>query len=833
MVISLSFLLAGCSNNQTSSVMEESYTVSGTVKDNEGNGIEKVLIKLDDQGTVETNSEGQWQQVGLNGSVVINPVKDGYDFNPDNIEVSESKEDINITGEKKDYTLNIEIKGSGSVNPPDKTTYDAGKEVELSADPDQGSKFDHWEGDIQGSDNPAGVTMNENKSITAVFVEKDYSLETNTEGEGAINEREISANEIELTASPKKGWKFAHWEGDLSGNNNPETINVDSPKNVTAVFERKEYSLNINTDGSGSVSKSPDSAVYKYGDEVQLSASADSEWYFDQWQGDLTGSSNPTKITIDSDKSITALFAEQSDEEKEFTLNVGEAGSVIVTEPNGTKVTVEENENYSFSTQQPATLSLSANVQDNRYKFKNWSGDFSSSDSSVDIKVDSNKVVNANFKGNVFKLINSWGESWGENDDGSLFITYDAAKQANLQAWVIGKRSNYQAEAHALFEVDASNRAQWKFKIKSGNSEKSFYPEKQILKGGSASFPSNRIALDITELLPFDGEDIVLEVTNNSSSSGTVKSFAVDVNGREFNSSTSNLTVSPSSTKTITINNVSASTSAFAAQSADDMLESAAREIRSSDIDAYLNSNKSVQSSNNNTVNGHGTGWKNMTREEWQKAKEDGSIKILDAQDVLGQFQKVSDGRSIQKVDYSQSKYFPPVRSQGLEGSCAAWSVGYYIKSYYEAEDHGWDLSSGDNSKIMSPDFLYHLINGGVDGGSYFTDNLRVIDNIGISSWAEMPNDDQDHTSWPEESAFREAGDYRSNFYSGSTGYYITINDDSDIEAIQSILASGYLVTVAVDSKKYSDLTENGVWTKDNYNNLNIDHANTLVGYYE
>jgi hypothetical protein len=291
--------------------------------------------------------------------------------------------------------------------------------------------------------------------------------------------------------------------------------------------------------------------------------------------------------------------------------------------------------------------------------------------------------------------------------------------------------------------------------------------------------------------------------------------------------------VSGNSTKTITIKNVSATSSSFAMQSSDDMLESVSREIRNSDIDSYLNSKKSSQSGNK-IINGYGTGWNNLTREQWQKSKDDGSLKVLDSQDVLGQFQKASDsGRAIQKIDHSKSIYFPPVRSQGSEGSCVAWSIGYYIKSYYEAEDHGWDLRGGDNSKIMSPEFVYPLVNGGNDGGSYFTDNTRVIENIGISSWASMPYSDSDHTSWPSELAFREAGNYRSALYNGSTGYYISINDDSDIEAIQAIVSNGYLVTVAVDAYKYSYLTENGVWTTDNYNYVNTNHANTIVGFYE
>lgn len=36
---------------------------------------------------------------------------------------------------------------------------------------------------------------------------------------------------------------------------------------------------------------------------------------------------------------------------------------------------------------------------------------------------------------------------------------------------------------------------------------------------------------------------------------------------------------------------------------------------------------------------------------------------------------------------------FPPVGDQGLQGSCTGWAVGYYLKSFYEGQEHGWPLN--------------------------------------------------------------------------------------------------------------------------------------------
>jgi hypothetical protein len=71
-----------------------------------------------------------------------------------------------------------------------------------------------------------------------------------------------------------------------------------------------DYILNININGAGSVSREPDQAAYSPGTIVTLIAAADSGHVFDSWSGALSGSSNPTTITMDSHKIVTATFEE-------------------------------------------------------------------------------------------------------------------------------------------------------------------------------------------------------------------------------------------------------------------------------------------------------------------------------------------------------------------------------------------------------------------------------------------------------------------------------------------------------------------------------------------
>ncbi|MBU0969097.1 MAG: hypothetical protein KKC20_00555, partial [Proteobacteria bacterium] len=58
------------------------------------------------------------------------------------------------------------------------------------------------------------------------------------------------------------------------------------------------------------------------------------------------------------------------------------------------------------------------------------------------------------------------------------------------------------------------------------------------------------------------------------------------------------------------------------------------------------------------------------------------------------------------------SPYMPPVADQGNQGSCAAFSLGYGLKSFMEGkEDGSFDKMQGTvqkNPYVMSPKYLYH-----------------------------------------------------------------------------------------------------------------------------
>ncbi|HPG41941.1 MAG TPA: T9SS type A sorting domain-containing protein [bacterium] len=232
-------------------------------------------------------------------------------------------------------------------------------------------------------------------------------------------------------------------------------------------------------------------------------------------------------------------------------------------------------------------------------------------------------------------------------------------------------------------------------------------------------------------------------------------------------------------------------------------------------------------------VNGHGTGLKPPTEAEWQQVR---NLPIL-----VDKINKIGGGlKAAPNHDNSATNWFPPIGNQDGEGSCVAWAEGYYVKTFQEAREHNWNLSgarweggydgepsSAYQNKIFSPDFIYHQINDGVDEGAYFSDAIDLLYTIGCCTWDLMPFDPRNSTTWPDESAWRQAPLYRSD-----SGYsYMWVTEAANLVELKTIIENYNCVTIPVNADEYEDMTSNDLWTWNNYSGSETNHANTIVGY--
>ncbi|MCC5940319.1 MAG: fibrobacter succinogenes major paralogous domain-containing protein [Balneolaceae bacterium] len=220
------------------------------------------------------------------------------------------------------YQLNTAAEPSeaGSVT-QSATEADEGETITITANTNQNWVFSGWSGDHSGSENPASVVMNRDKSVTALFEKREYPLTVITEGEGTVGERIIQQKTtdyahgtvVELTAIPTSNWVFAGWSGDFSGMTNPFELTINSNKTIVATFERQLFDLDVTIEGDGFVNKellegTLRDGKYAYESIVKLQANPNSGYVFDSWKGDYNSSNNSIEILIDRNVSINAVF---------------------------------------------------------------------------------------------------------------------------------------------------------------------------------------------------------------------------------------------------------------------------------------------------------------------------------------------------------------------------------------------------------------------------------------------------------------------------------------------------------------------------------------------
>ncbi len=475
----------------------------------------------------------------------------------------------------------------------------------------------------------------------------------------------------------------------------------------------------------------------------------------------------------------------------------------------------------------------------------------------------------------AFKFVNSWGVGgWENKADGHYWVTYRTMKK---QEMVVGYYYNnfdavYKPTVVAVFEINHSRRDEAKVIVGLGDPSEP-YMQKELqrrwdstFKSGPYPFGNNKIVLDISEFAhAINTYDLFLSIENDGTTAGSVVSFAVeyysDYNQAPF--------------KTITGTNGTISTSAttnFTATTKDALTNLELQEIqppaRSDRFGVKFYEEKPSQEELREAINNlgvyepgknynkiidgkYGTGLQPPSMDEWNRMVK-----------LTGVSNGNTRGFLPNSVDHSKTKFFPPVGSQGQKGSCTAFAFAYYIQTYTEARERDWDLTGtkwlttdpeglsdggapdSNLDKIFSPDFLYHMINSGVDEGSSNSMAATNIIVVGGATWSKMPYDTSAINTWPSEAAWREAANYRGRAVSNAyweyvQSGYIIIKSDTDIQLLKTLIAAGYCVYAGVQADNtdgagiYNLFDNNDVADNDTVAKMPVDHAQTVVGYKE
>ncbi len=302
-----------------------------------------------------------------------------------------SKQDEVVLTTTANSILQVMFDGAGSgtvTRQPDLSGYSYGTVVTLTAVHDFGSSFAGWSGAVTGMANPALVTMNGHKAVTATFeLIPTYTLRMAIDGMGSgavtpsVGEHAyFSGTIVTLEASPDLGSYFAGWSGDVTGTNTPVTIAIDSEKTITATFELITYTVDVNVVGSGSVALNPDQPYY-YGNSITLTATPAAGWAFVEWSGSASGAGSTTSLTIDENETVTATF-----EMLTYTVDINTVG-------NGSVALDPNQPHYYYGD----SITLTATPAAGWY-FDGWNGGLIGKDNPVQLTIDKHTVITATFK---------------------------------------------------------------------------------------------------------------------------------------------------------------------------------------------------------------------------------------------------------------------------------------------------------------------------------------------------------------------------------------------------------------------------------------------------
>ncbi|MCX5697886.1 MAG: InlB B-repeat-containing protein [Candidatus Omnitrophica bacterium] len=250
----------------------------------------------------------------MNGATVVSTA------NPYRVGMTQNK---SLTAEfAKGGTVTVTSPYGSVSKTPNQSLYAPNTAVALRAAPNAGYCFVSWSGSLSSTSNPVTVIANGDKAITANYAPIVYTLSVTTNGNGSVSKSPSQTGyayntAVVLKALPNTGSKFVSWSGSLSSTSNPVTVIANSNKVITANYALQTYTLVASAQVGGSLSAIADNQAVPsgrslaYGTVVTLSAASKAGYVFTGWSGSLTGTANPVKITMNSNKTVTATFTKK------------------------------------------------------------------------------------------------------------------------------------------------------------------------------------------------------------------------------------------------------------------------------------------------------------------------------------------------------------------------------------------------------------------------------------------------------------------------------------------------------------------------------------------
>lgn len=287
--------------------------------------------------------------------------------------------------------------------------YALNQNVTVTATPTGGGDwaFTNWTGDTSGasiSGNQITVTMDRAKGVTANFYNTAWptlTLNKSPSGGGTTTINGASASSAQaapgatmaLVATANTGYIFNSWRdgGDTTTLSTNRSYTISMPGSNTTLLAKFDVAYSVSTTGNptngGSVS--PTGALwYAAGSQVAFTASPSANYTFTGWNvnGVDSGNANPITVTIDSNKTIYANFSYGGGGTTYTLLTAASPSGTGSVAPAGTST-------YASG----AIVQLTATPATG-YRFDHWTGSASGSTNPLNITMNANKTVTAQFE---------------------------------------------------------------------------------------------------------------------------------------------------------------------------------------------------------------------------------------------------------------------------------------------------------------------------------------------------------------------------------------------------------------------------------------------------
>ncbi|MDG0963749.1 MAG: hypothetical protein P8O23_01695 [Opitutales bacterium] len=331
---------------------------------------------------------------------------------------------------KLSYTVDLNSSNGGNAqiaigsNP---FPYDSN--ITIQAFPINGYQFSNWSSfssslSLLSSDTSMTPYLNvdRNSSFTAHFEEKQYNLTVNSSVGGqsvspAGTTRHSHFSSTSVSANPEFGYKFKNWDdlhgilnNSLEGNTTATFANAGTDSNITAIFEPKDYNIQITQTVGGSIALESPTGPWFHFETYNITANPLPGYRFVSWTTDQVGIEALTASITESNNSLTlvdsvSLSANFETIDYQVNVNTSSGGSVsgngdftILNPPiiSATPITGWNFLEWSGDTQyigssllNPAQINLSSQPQD-----LNFTASFERQNFLIDVMIQGQGTVN-------------------------------------------------------------------------------------------------------------------------------------------------------------------------------------------------------------------------------------------------------------------------------------------------------------------------------------------------------------------------------------------------------------------------------------------------------